>query len=480
MLIDIFDKEGYGMTLSPRKFFSPAAMVPENRRLGPLPKTTEVMQEVVRLAGPAVAETVLVSIISSVDSMMVSSMGPAAIAAVGITDQPRMIVLAAINSLNAAVTTIVARRKGQDDRDGANRCLTQALIVCLALVLVVGSLSFAFARPILLFAGAQPDVIDMGVTYFRIILVGIFFTALSLTMTAAQRGCGNTRISMVTNMTANVVNVIFNYLLIGGNFGFPRMGIAGAALATSIGNFVSFCMALRSVTRPGGFLHLHLLQKWSFDKETMKNILNIGSGTMMEQVCARVGFFMNAKAIAGLGTIPYATHLICMHVVNLSFSIGDGLSIAASSLVGQNLGKERSDLSQIYGKMSQRVAFCFSLLLSAVFLIFKFPIIRLFSTEPEVLALGDKVMYFTAVVCLVQISQVVFSGCLRGAGDTKYIAVVSFLSVTLLRPGLTWFFAYPLGWGLIGAWTAFLIDQCIRFILTYIRFSSGRWANIKF
>lgn len=467
------------MTLSPKAFFSPEAMVSGNNRLGPLPRTREILREISRVAGPAVAETVLVSIISSIDSMMVSSMGPAAIAAVGITDQPRMIVLAAINSLNAAVTAIVARRKGQDDPEGANRCLRQALMVCLILVSIIGTISFILARPILLFAGAQPDVIDMAVIYFRIILVGIFFTALSLTMTASQRGSGNTRISMVTNMTANIVNVIFNYLLIGGNLGFPRLGIAGAALATTIGNFTAFCMALRSVTRPGGFIRLRLREKWAFDKETMSSILNIGSGTMMEQVCARVGFFINAKAIAGLGTIPYATHLICMHVVNLSFSIGDGLSIAASSLVGQNLGKGRPDLSQVYGKMAQRVAFCFSLLLSAVFLIFKFPIIRLFSNEPEVLALGDKVMYFTAVVCLVQISQVVFSGCLRGAGDTKYIAMVSFISVTILRPSMTWFFSYPLGLGLIGAWTAFLIDQCVRFSFTYKRFSSGKWAKIR-
>ena len=103
----------------------------------------------------------------------------------------------------------------------------------------------------------------------------------------------------------------------------------------------------------------------------------------------------------------------------------------------------------------------------------------MFSNDPAVLALGDKVMYFTAVVCLVQVSQVVLSGCLRGAGDTKYTAMVSFISVTILRPSLTWFFAYPMGWALLGAWTGFLIDQCVRFTLTFKRFSSGKWASIK-
>ena len=211
----------------------------------------------------------------------------------------------------------------------------------------------------------------------------------------------------------------------------------------------------------------------------MKTILDIGSGSIIEQVCSRIGFFLNAKAIAGLGTIPYATHIICMHVVNLSFSIGNGMGIASSSLVGQNLGKQRPDLSSVYGKMIQRLSFCFSLILSVLFLVFKIPILRMFSDDPGVLALGDKVMYFTAVVCLVQVSQVVLSGSLRGAGDTKYTAMVSFISVTILRPSMTWFFAYPMGWGLIGAWTGFLIDQCMRFTLTFRRFSSGKWAKIK-
>lgn len=467
------------MVFSPKRFFSADALVPEEQRLGHFPKSQVFLKDITNMALPAMAETVLVSIISSVDSMMVSSLGAAAIAAVGITDQPRMIVLTAINSLNAAVSTIVARRKGQDDSEAANRCLKQALMICLVLVLLAGSLSFIFARPLLLFAGAQSDVIDMAVIYFRIILIGVFFTALSLTITASQRGSGNTRISMVTNMTANIVNVIFNYLLIGGNFGFPRLGIAGAALATTIGNFTAFCLAVYSVTRPGGFLHLRIREKWSFDRETLKSILHIGSGTIMEQVCNRIGFFTNAKLIAGLGTVPYATHLICMHVINLSFSIGDGLSMASSSLVGQNLGKERPDLSRVYGKMTQRIALCLSVCLSVIFLTFKEPIIRLFSSDPEVLELGDKLMYFTAVICLVQISQVIFSGCLRGAGDTHYTAMVSLISIMILRPSLTWFLSYPLAWGVIGAWTAFLVDQIVRLSFTYVRFSSGKWSQIR-
>ncbi len=200
----------------------------------------------------------------------------------------------------------------------------------------------------------------------------------------------------------------------------------------------------------------------------------------MDQACARVGFFINSKLIASLGTIPYATHLICMHVVNLSFSCGDGLSVAATSLVGQNLGKERPDLSLLYGKLCQRVAFCFSLVLMTLFLVARRPIIGLFSQEAEILELGSQVMFFAVVICLVQISQVVFTGCLRGAGDVKYVAMVTFISITILRPSLTGSMAYLLGWGLLGAWAAFLLDQCVRFVFVYRRFSSGKWAEIRF
>ena len=163
--------------------------------------------------------------------------------------------------------------------------------------------------------------------------------------------------------------------------------------------------------------------------------------------------------------------------MSLSFSFGDGLSAAAIALVGQSLGAKRVDMARIYGGFCQRLGLIFAAMLSVIFLTLGRPIFNLFSDGEQFLEYGTMIMAVLTVVVFLQISQVVFSGCLRGAGDAKFTAFVSLISVTIIRPGAGWLFCYPLGLGLFGAWIGLTFDQFCRFILTYIRFKSGRWTK---
>lgn len=148
------------------------------------------------IAWPAILESILISMISVVDTAMVSTLGTETIAAVGISGQPRSIALSVIFSLNVGVTAVVSRRKGENNQECANRCLKQCLIISALLSVLLSAICIVFARPILLFAGAQLDYIDLAVQYTRIIMSGLIFTAISQTITAVQRGCGKTKISM--------------------------------------------------------------------------------------------------------------------------------------------------------------------------------------------------------------------------------------------------------------------------------------------
>lgn len=462
-----------------RRLFSCRFMVKPAAVKGEIPPTTAIYQNMFRVAWPSALESVLVALISSVDTMMVGGLGSHAIAAVGITNQPRFIILCMILSLNVGVTAIVARRKGQQDQDGANRCLRQSLMISAGLSLLLSALGFSFAKPIMAFAGAGSDIIDLAVDYFRILMVGIFFNAINLTINAAQRGVGNTKISMRTNLVANIINLIFNYLLINGTFGFPRLEVSGAAIATVLGNFVAFCMACCSIIGRQKFLHITFKASWRFDKETLSGILKVGSSAMVEQVFMRIGFFLYAKIIAGLGTAAFATHQIASNIMSLSFSFGDGLSIAASSMVGQQLGAKRPDMATIYGKVGQRMAVCVSTVIFFIFLFGGGWLFSLFTNEADIISMGTIIMIIGAVTNFAQTSQVVISGCLRGAGDVLFTAVTSLISVAVIRPLLTWLFCYPLGMGVIGAWFGFLIDQTMRLTLNAARFSTGKWTTIK-
>ena len=280
-------------------------------------------------------------------------------------------------------------------------------------------------------------------------------------------------------MVSNGVNICFNYLLIGGKLGFPSMGVAGAALATVLGTVAALGMSLYSVSHPEGYLHLEPRRLFCFRRDTLASLWSVSSSTLVEQVFLRVGFLSFAMIVARLGTQPFAAHQAGMNILTISFSLGDGLSVAAVALVGQSLGQGRPDLARIYGGACQRVGILFSALVCLVFSTQGRRIFSLFFQEEAVLAEGVTLMRLAAAVVFLQISQVVFSGCLRGAGDVRYMALVSLSSATIARPVLGWLFCYGFGLGLAGAWIGLTLDQALRLLLSGARFVSGKWTRIK-
>ena len=431
--------------------------------LGEIPPQSELIRNSVSMAWPSIVESFLIAFVGMVDTMMVGSLGSHAITAVGLCTQPKFIMLAFFMALGVAVSATVARRRGEADQEGAHRVLMQALAISAAVTALISFSAFFFADPIIRFTGSAPDTHAEAVGYFRILSVGLCFTSLTLIINAAQRGAGNTRIAMQTNMVSNLVNVFFNYLLIGGNFGFPRLGVRGAALATVIGTVCGFLMSLRSVSNPHGFLYLFDLHHMRFDLRTLRGLVSVGASTLAEQVFMRFGFLTYARIVAGLGTTAFAAHQIGINLLSLSFSFGE----------------RRPDLAKIYGSACQHIGFAFSVMLSVVFLLGNVRIFELFNDEPEVLQYSWMIIVVLCITVFAQISNVIFTGCLRAGGDTLYAAIVALVSIAVIRPLAGWFFCYPGGWGLTGAWVGLLFDQASRIALSYPRFRGGRWTKIS-
>jgi len=466
-----------------RRLYAPDYMLKPAQKQQEHYSTKEIYKNFIKIAWPATAESVLIGLVNFIDSVMVSSIGHAAVAAVGLTGQPRLIFTAIFLALNIGITAIVSRRKGENRREDANRCLAQAISLCLILGITLVSAAFFFTEPLLRFAGAADDTIGMASTYFRFTMVGLLFTSISMAINAAQRGAGNTRISMTTNMTANLVNCAFNALLINGLFFFPKLGVTGAAIATLMGNITACVMSIYSVSHKDHFLYLRITALFHFDRVNLGLIGRIASSAAIEQVFMRFGFFMTAKLVADLGTIDFATHTICMNICTLSFCFGDGLGVSASALVGQNLGKKRPDLSIIYGKSAQRIGFLLGICLFLLFTLGGGIMMQMFMTDEaeaaQIMYYGRICLIILAFISPAQISQVIYSGCVRGAGDTKFAAYSSLVSIALLRPLFTYLLCYVCQLGVIGAWFAIMVDQYTRLILMFYRFSSGKWSKIK-
>ena len=461
------------------KLFDVQRVLKQEPVAGEIPSTKTLLKDTLNMAWPSVVESFLVALVGFIDTIMVSSLGSYAIAAVGLTTQPKFIGMSLFMSMSTAISALVARRRGEENRESAVRILRTCLSVAVILTVIVSVLGVTFATPIIRFAGAQDDTIEAASEYFRIIIGGIGFTTLTMIINAAQRGAGNTKLSMRTNVVSNLVNVLFNYLLIGGNFGFPALGIRGAAIATVIGSVFGFVMSITSLFSRKSFVYIREIKGILASKLDIKSLLNVGSSAFTEQIFFRIGFLLFAITVASLGTTAYATHQIGMNMMSLSFSFADGFSVASVALIGRSLGQQRRDLAKLYAGMCQRMGFVCAFLMSMVFLFFGRNLFALFTSEPEILELGTMIMRILCFVIYMQITQVIFFGCLRGAGDTKFTAFASMISVAIIRPGLSWLLCNPLGLGLLGVWLGLVGDQMTRFLLGFFRVRQGNWLKIR-
>ena len=288
-------------------------------------------------------------------------------------------------------------------------------------------------------------------------------------------------IAMRTNVTSNVVNMIGNYLLIQGNLGFPRLGITGAALATVFGTVIACLMSILSVMKRDNFVSIPFIikEKVRVTLEPAKNMFKVASSVFVEQIFMRIGFLTVSIMVAKLGTDAFAAHQVGMNVMSLSFSFGDGMQVAAVALCGRSLGEKRPDLAQMYGTICQRIGNMISIVLAVLYTTLGTWYFHLFFDEPHLVAMGVEITRVLTFIVLLQIAQVIYMGCLRGAGDVVFTTIASTISITFVRPILSYVFCYACGLGLVGIWLGILGDQTSRLLLTTWRFKSGRWMKIE-
>ncbi len=433
------------------------------------------------MAWPSIVESFFVAFAGLVDSLMVSSLGSYAVAAVGLTTQPKFMGLSLFVAANVAISALVARRRGEEKTEEANRILSTAVALIFAAAIILSVVFVIFAGPIISLCGSTPETHDSAVVYFQIVMGGMLFNCIQMGINSAQRGVGNTKITMRTNVTSNTVNIIFNYLLINGHFGFPALGIRGAALATVLGTVVASVMSVLSILNPDGFISLPYIMKNKIRPaaKTLLNLIHVGYSVFFEQVLMRIGFMLTAIMAAKQGTDAMAAHQVGMNIMGLTFSFGDGLQAAAVALIGRSLGAGDAKLAREYGGICRMFGGVISACLAVIYFFGAGPLMRLFFEEEHIVTIGVSIMRVIILVVIFQISQVVYMGCLRGAGDTFYTAIASTVSVTFIRTAGSYLGGYVLGFGIVGIWFGVLADQISRFLFASARFKKGEWTKIK-
>lgn len=444
-----------------------------------------IRQEITRIAGPVFIELLLGSLFGMVDMMMLGNYGApaiqaAGIAAVGVTNQFMFIGLALVQSLNTGATAMVARYLGAKRTDRIESVvkhiiiLTQVLIVVPFLILGLG-----FTLPVMRFIGAHADTIAVGSNYFRVIMVGFIFQAYNFSIVASLRGAGDTKTPMRINVTTNLLNVFGNAVLIYGLFFFPELGATGAAISTASSHVVASILFTRYILREDSTIHINFKNKFKVNKDVMYNLTKIGVPASLEQIAMRAGILLFTKIIASLGTVAYATHQIAVNILSLSFTPGQSFGIAASTLSGRSLGEENSDLAEKYIKQCSRIGALISFIMAVGFFFLGGQIAGLYTSNQEVINEASRVLKLIAFIQPFQSYQLIIAGGLRGAGDTVWTLISTFIGILVIRVALAYYFVLVLGLGLMGAWMAIFIDQFMRWVMINLRFRTGKWKYIS-
>jgi putative MATE family efflux protein len=326
-------------------------------------------------------------------------------------------------------------------------------------------------------------------------MLGLPGLIVTLIMSGALRGSGDTRTPMIVNGIANILNIIGNFLLIfesrtisltlpfieeNISFFMPGagLGVTGAGIATTAGRYIAALLILRILFNPKGDYNLDFAD-FKINREIIRRIFKVGLPAAGEQLLFRSAQLAFFRIVASLGTVMIAAHKITITAESLSFMPGWGFALAATTLVGQYLGAEDKDSAKKGGYTAGYMAVSIMTVLGIVFFFFPEFFIRIFTDDPDITYYAVTCLRIVAVAQPFLAIAMVFAGALRGAGDTKTVLITTGLTSWIVRVGLGYLLAIQLGYGLPGAWVAMVLDFGIRGIAFLVLFKKGKWQSIE-
>lgn len=429
-------------------------------------------REIIRIAVPAAAETLFTTLVGIIDSKMVSALGLNAIAAISVTNQPKLFLLCLFFALNTSLSSLVAKNRGKKDRERANEIAVTAFALAAGAGLLLGLLCVLLARPVMILCSNQPETLADSVLYFRIVMGGMFFHVLSMAVNAAFRGSGDTHLTLISNGSSCIVNLLLNYLLIEGHLGAPALGIAGAAIATLAGSIAGAAVSLAFAFRKAAFVSLALCrtQRLRPGRSACLDLAGLWKRIFAEDVFTRIGFLLTGIIAARAGSLAMSVYSVSMHLLNINFAFGSGLSTAAIALVGKSHGAGDREALQHYCRRLLRFGTLASLMLAAVYLPCSGLYCRLFSSDGQFIRSGILSCAVLALLSPIQNRQIVYNGIFRAMGEVKYTLRAAVISVTLVNTAVSFVTTVLLSWGLWGIWAGAFANQSVRMLLLRRRY----------
>jgi len=432
---------------------------------------------VLLLAVPMVLEMCMESVFAVADVFFVGHLHLTdAISTVGFTESLMTIIYAIAMGLSVGAAATVARRVGEGDTDGAARAAVQSIIIGLSVGAVVGAVGIAFAPALLRMMGADEHVVSTGSTFARVMIGASGGVTLLFMINSVFRGAGDAAIAMRVLWIANAINITLGPCLVFGVGPFPRLGVTGAAIGTSIGRWTGVAIQAYVLTRRDARLTIRL-PHLRLDPQVMRSILSISGAATFQSFVGTAAYMGLVRIISDFGSAAVAGNTIGIRVFLFALLPSWGISNAATTLVGQNLGAGQPDRAEASAwKICVYNTACL-VAIGIVFLLFAPLIVSAFTDEPEVAGYAVQCLRITSVGFLFYGTAMALTAAFNGAGDTRTPTIINVVSLWLFQIPLGWVLAHPLRFGPSGAFVALNAGfTAICFLSVWI-FRRGTWKT---
>jgi putative MATE family efflux protein len=431
---------------------------------------------ILMLAVPMVLEMVMESIFVVCDVFFVSKLGPDAVATVGLTESMLAIVYTLAIGLSIGATATVARRIGEQDREGAARTAVQVIALGLFVSAVIGVLGVVFAPSLLALMGASPSVIATGSSFARVMLGGNASVMLLFLINAVFRGAGDAAIAMRVLWLANAINILLGPALIFGLGPFPELGVTGAAIATTVGRGTGAVFAFSRLLRPGARVHLSR-RHFQLHPGVMLRLVRLSGLGTFQVFVGTASWIGLVRIISSFGSAALAGYTIGMRIILFALLPSWGLSNAAATMVGQSLGARKPERAERAVWVAARYNMYFLGAVGLLFVVLAAPIVRLFTSEPEVVNHGADALRVVAAGYLFYAYGMVVTQSFNGAGDTWTPTWINLFCFWLWEIPLAYALAIWLGMGPHGVYLAITIAFSTLAVVSTLLFRRGRWKT---
>lgn len=434
-----------------------------------------IRRAVILLAIPMMLEMSMESVFALVDIYFVSHLGKHATSVVGLTESVITIVYSIAMGMSMAATAMVARRVGEKNPEAATKAGMQAIVISFLITLIISIPGFIYAPDILRLMGAEPEAIAMGTTYARIIIGGSMVIMLLFLINGIFRGAGDAMMAMKSLWLANICNIILCPLFIRGLGPVPAMGLEGAAIATTVGRGIGVIYQLYHLFNGKGMVKF-VADKLKPDWKVIRSLLEIAWPAALQFLIGSGSWIVLAKLVADTGhSEASAGYLIGIRIVMFFILPAWGMSNAAATLVGQNLGAGMPERAEQSVMRTAKYNGIFMGLMSLIFLAFAPWIIAFFTKDPAVAAYAISTVRIVSAGFVFYGIGMVMANAFNGAGDTKTPTVINLVGFWFFQIPFAYLLAKTFGMGPYGVFIAIPVAETAISIAAYFIFKKGKW-----